>query len=92
MTVPAWCGHCGESFDLAEVLAPAAGGGEAGHCPRCGAALAPGYLTVLMSAARSLTSALESAGAAAAQLRDIAPALHVDHRAVCDRLREALDH
>jgi len=46
MDLGAWCGHCGESFRLAELTE----GGFDGRCPRCGKDLAPGYVPVASAA------------------------------------------
>jgi len=83
MNVRAWCGLCGQSFDLSEVVAPA----HAGRCPRCGELLAPDYTAVLTSAVRRLLAALAAIDDAAGQLGDVAPRLHIDTR----RLYAALD-
>lgn len=91
MGVGAWCGHCGESFALLELVEPD-GDVPVGSCPRCGAAFASGYTAVLVSAVRQLATAAEALHAAAAQLHDIAPALHVDVRTLTGDLQERLGH
>jgi hypothetical protein len=82
MPVTAWCGRCGESFPLAEVLAASA----PGHCPRCGVALAPDYSAVLVSAVRQMLAAAEALDAGGRQLADVAPLLHVDRRSLAEQL------
>ena len=76
MDVGAWCGHCGESFRLAELVAD----GYDGRCPRCGKELSPGYVPVASAAVHDLLAATEALADAAARIRDIAPRLHVDAR------------
>lgn len=83
MTVPnptGWCGRCGESFALREVVEPS-GDLPAGACPRCGALLAPSYTVVMVAALRELLSAEQAVARAVAQLHDVAPALHLDRPA-----------
>jgi len=77
VNVAARCGLCGESFGLAEVVQPGAGA-----CPRCGEMLAPGYTAVLASTIGQLVTAGEALESATRALHDIAPALHVDRRAL----------
>jgi hypothetical protein len=76
MDVGAWCGHCGESFRLAELVAD----GYTGRCPRCGKELSPGYVPVASAAVHDLLTAAAALADAAARLRDVAPRLHVDAR------------
>lgn len=83
-----WCGRCGESFTLAEVVAPA----RPGSCPRCGVAFAPSYTTVLVTALRQLEQAAAALTEAGRQLADVAPLLHVDHRRLGADLAEVLEH
>ena len=90
MGLGAWCGRCGESFTLVEVVEPA-GDDLVGACPRCGRPFAPAYTSVLVPAVRQLIAATAALEAAARQLRDIAPGLHVDGRALAAELEEALD-
>jgi hypothetical protein len=87
MELRGWCGHCGESFRLGQVLED----GITGRCPRCGRDMAPGYLPVavavlsdLLASARRLTEAL-------ARLRDVAPRLHVDTRLLAAELTDTVD-
>ena len=87
MTVTAWCGMCGESFRLLEVVE----GGNAGRCPRCGESFAAGYTAVLAGAVHQLASAADALDGAARQLADVAPALHVDRRKLYAELDDALD-
>jgi hypothetical protein len=83
----AWCGHCGESFLLAELFA----GGFTGRCPRCGNDLAPGYVSVASAAAADVLAAATALSEAAARLRDVAPRLHIDVRKLNADLADALD-
>lgn len=87
MVVRAWCGSCGESFPLAEVVEPPA----AGRCPRCGLAFAPSYASVAVSAVRRLLEAVAELEEAGETLRGVAPRLHVDVRALDAEVGEALD-
>jgi hypothetical protein len=84
--VGAWCGHCGESFRLAELVEPA----FSGRCPRCGRDLAPGYGPVASAAVHDLLGAAAELQAAAGRLRDCAPRLHVDARRLTADLTETL--
>jgi len=85
--VPAWCGTCGESFRLAELTEQ----GAAGRCPRCGYALAPSYVAVLDTAVRQLLAAAADLAEGGRVLRETAPRLHVDTRALCAALEKVLD-
>lgn len=76
MDLAAWCGHCGESFRLAEMV----DGGFDGKCPRCGFDLAPGYLPVAGAAVHDVVAAAAALASAAGRLHDVAPRLHVDAR------------
>ena len=76
MDVGAWCGSCGESYRLAELVA----GGFDGKCPRCGFAYADGYLPVASSAVHDVLNAAKALHESIARLRDVAPRLHVDGR------------
>jgi hypothetical protein len=76
MDIGAWCGHCGESFRLAELVAD----GYTGRCPRCGKELSPGYVPVASAAVHDVLAAAGALADAAARLRDVAPHLHVDAR------------
>jgi len=86
MDVGAWCGHCGESFRLVEMV----DGGFDGRCPRCGADLTPGYLPVAGAAVHDVLTAASALAAAAARLHDVAPRLHVDARKLNADLTSAL--
>lgn len=70
----AWCGTCGQWFDLAEAVAP----GAAGRCPRCGVPFAPSYEALLVGALQSLLQARAAEDAALRQIHDLAPRLHVE--------------
>ena len=76
MNITAWCGHCGDSFRLLQVVEEGAGG----SCPRCGFVFAPGYRTVVVSAIRRLSAAADALEEARMQLHEVAPGLHVDGR------------
>ena len=87
MNVGAWCGHCGESFRLAELV----DGGFDGRCPRCGHYLAEAsYLPVASSAVHDVLRAAAALDEAATRLREVAPRLHVDGRKLRADLTEAL--
>jgi hypothetical protein len=88
VAVTAWCGRCGQQFQLAEVLAPP----HAGHCPRCGEPFAPDYTSVVAAAVRSFDVAAQELAAAGTSLREAAPRLHIDSAALAEQLRLALDH
>lgn len=88
MGVGAWCGRCGESFGLVEAV----DGDVAGSCPRCGVSFGPSYTAVLVTAVRRLLAAADDLMAAGGQLRDVAPRLHVDAKALCIDLETTLDH
>jgi hypothetical protein len=87
MNISAWCGICGESFRLLEVME----GGTAGRCPRCGEPFAAGYAAVLAGAVNQLATAADALESAVRQLADVAPALHVDRRKLYAELDDALD-
>ncbi len=78
MNVTAWCGRCGESFPLLEVV----DSGTPGHCPRCGVAFAPDYAAVMVSAVRQVLAAAAVLDQSGGQLRDVAPLLHIDQASV----------
>jgi DNA-directed RNA polymerase subunit RPC12/RpoP len=87
MNVSAWCGHCGESFRLAELVE----GAFDGRCPRCGRDLIEAsYLPVASGAVHDVLRAAAALDEAAARLRDVAPRLHVDARKLTADLTEAL--
>jgi hypothetical protein len=86
MNVAAWCGRCGESFPLAEMVE----GGFDGSCPRCGRDLAPDYVPVASAAVHDVLTAAAALAGAAGRLRDVAPRLHVDARKLSADLTEAL--
>jgi hypothetical protein len=88
LSVEAWCGRCGESFPLLEVV----DSGTPGHCPRCGVALAPEYAAVMVSAVRQVIAAAAVLQQSGAQLADVAPLLHIDRRALAEELEGSLDH
>lgn len=83
MDVGAWCGWCGESFGLGELV----NDGWDGRCPRCGEQLAANYTPVAAASAHQLLDATKALALAVEQLRDVAPRLHVDVR----RLRADLE-
>lgn len=74
MSVGAWCGYCGQSFRLAEVV----DSGAPGACPRCGRVYTATYRTVVVAEVRRLLSAAAALRDPTRQLRDPAPELHVD--------------
>jgi hypothetical protein len=86
MDVGAWCGHCGESFRLAEMT----DGGFDGRCPRCGFDLTPGYVSVASAAVHDVLTAAAALASAAGRLHDVSPRLHVDARKLNADLTAAL--
>jgi hypothetical protein len=79
VAVSAWCGTCGAAFPLAEAVVA----GTAGRCPRCATPFAAeGYTAVMTSAVRQILVAVDTLDGALRQLRDLAPALHVDERSI----------
>jgi hypothetical protein len=86
MDLGAWCGHCGESFRLAELVED----GFTGRCPRCGEDLAPGYAPVASAAVHDAIRAATALEGAAARLRDVAPRLHIDARKLNADLADVL--
>lgn len=86
MDVGAWCGHCGESFRLEELVA----NGYSGRCPRCGRELSPDYVPVASAAVHDVLKAAEALSDAAVRLRDVAPRLHVDARKLTADLSASL--
>jgi hypothetical protein len=85
MNIAAWCGYCGESFRLEELVAD----GYTGRCPRCGEDLSPGYAPVASATVHEVMAAAASLEVAAARLRDVAPKLHIDARKLCHDLGDA---
>ena len=86
MDIGAWCGHCGESFRLEELVAA----GYTGRCPRCGRDLSPGYGPVASAAVHDAMTAAVALEGAVGRLHDVAPRLHLDARKLCADFAEAL--
>jgi hypothetical protein len=86
MELRAWCGNCGESFRLAELVE----GGFTGRCPRCSKDLAPGYGPVASAAVHDLIQAAATLEQAASRLGESAPRLHIDARKLAADLVTAL--
>lgn len=78
MNTEAWCGHCGESFRLAQVVEEGVGG----RCPRCGIVFSHEYNAVVTSAAADAIAAHQRLEAALQRIAEIAPLLHVDREAL----------
>ena len=78
MNTEAWCGHCGESFRLAQVVEEGAGG----RCPRCGIVFSHEYNAVVTSAAADAIAAHQRLEHALQRIAEIAPLLHVDREAL----------
>ncbi len=78
MNTEAWCGHCGESFRLAQVVAE----GNGGRCPRCGIVFSHEYNAVVTSSAAAAIKAHAELEDALQRIADIAPLLHVDREAL----------
>lgn len=84
MNTEAWCGNCGESFRLAQVVEE----GSGGRCPRCGIAYSHEYNAVVTTSAAQVIDAHAKLEAALQRLTDIAPLLHVDREALIKSLDE----
>ena len=82
MNTEAWCGHCGESFRLAQVVEA----GNGGRCPRCGIVFSHEYNAVVTSAASQAIAAHAQLEHALQRLADIAPLLHIDREALSKSL------
>ncbi len=82
MNTEAWCGHCGESFRLAQVVEAGAGG----RCPRCGIVFSHEYNAVVTSAAAAAIKAHMELEDALQRIAEIAPLLHVDREALVKSL------
>jgi hypothetical protein len=80
----AWCGNCGESFRLAQVVE----GGNGGRCPRCGIVFSHEYNAVVTTAATEVIGAHQRLEDGLRQLTDMAPLLHVDREALFKSLDE----
>jgi hypothetical protein len=86
MQLTAWCGNCGESFGLAELV----DGGFTGRCPRCGVDLASSYGPVVSAAVHDLLAAVATLEQAAARLAETAPRLHIDTRSLSEQVAASL--
>ena len=86
MNVEGWCGHCGETFRLAQVVAE----GEGGRCPRCGIVYNHEYNAVVTASVVEFIAAAEAVHDAAARIAETAPLLHVDREALYKVLDEYL--
>jgi hypothetical protein len=84
--VAAWCGRCGGSFPLVEVIADA---GAMGRCPRCAEPLGEGYSATVVPAIRRLLTAAETLRETAIELQATAPSLHIDDAALAAELGDA---
>jgi uncharacterized Zn finger protein len=82
----AWCGHCGESFRLAQVVEEGVGG----RCPRCGIVFSHEYNAVVTSAASEAIAAHERLENALQRITEMAPMLHVDREALYKSLDQYL--
>lgn len=78
MNTEAWCGHCGESFRLAQVVEE----GNGGRCPRCGIVFSHEYNAVVTSEAQRAINAHAQLEHSLQRLAEIAPLLHVDREAL----------
>jgi uncharacterized Zn finger protein len=86
LNTEAWCGNCGESFRLAQVVEE----GSGGRCPRCGIVYSHEYNAVVTSAASDVIAAHLRLEHGLQRLADIAPLLHVDREALIKSLDEHL--
>lgn len=78
MNTEAWCGHCGESFRLAQVVEE----GNGGRCPRCGYVFSHEYNAVVTTEAQRVMNAHAQLEHSLQRLVEIAPQLHVDREAM----------
>ena len=78
MNTEAWCGHCGESFRLAQVVEE----GNGGRCPRCGIVFSHEYNAVVTTSALQVLDAHQRLEDALQRIQEIAPLLHVDREAL----------
>lgn len=86
MNVEGWCGVCGESFRLAQVVTE----GTGGRCPRCGHVYNSDYNAVVTRAVAAFLKAADDLAAAAQTMRETAPKLHVDRELLYKALDEDL--
>ena len=86
MNTEAWCGNCGESFRLAQVVEE----GSGGRCPRCGVVYSHEYNAVVTASATQVIEAHARLEDALQRLTDMAPLLHVDREALIKSLDEHL--
>lgn len=86
MNTEAWCGNCGESFRLAQVIEE----GTGGRCPRCGIVFSHEYNAVVTHAAAQVIAAHTALEHGLQQIADIAPLLHVDREALFKSVDEHL--
>lgn len=87
MNVDGWCGHCGETFRLAQIVDE----GSGGRCPRCGIVYNHEYNALVTSTVAEFVASADVLYEAAGRLADIAPLLHVDREAFYKALDEFLD-
>lgn len=87
MKLDGWCGSCGETFNLSQVVAE----GEGGRCPRCGIAFNHDYNAVVTSSVTALLAAYADLHDAAQRIADTAPLLHVDRAGLYKSLDAHLD-
>jgi hypothetical protein len=85
--VGAWCGLCGESFRLAELVES----GFTGACPRCGRDLAGDYSPVVSAAVHEVILAADALAGAAGRVGAAAPHLHLDARKLTEDFAAVLD-
>jgi transposase-like protein len=86
VNVDGWCGHCGESFRLAQVVEE----GSGGRCPRCGISFSHEYNAVITTAVTQLLAAAAVLDQSAQQIADAAPLLHVDRDSLYKQLDQHL--
>ena len=82
MNTEAWCGHCGESFRLAQVVEE----GNGGRCPRCGIVFSHEYNAMVTASATQVIEAHQRLEAALQRVSEVAPLLHVDREALIKSL------
>jgi hypothetical protein len=82
LNTEAWCGHCGESFRLAQVVEE----GSGGRCPRCGIVFSHEYNAMVTASAVQVIDAHQQLESALQRVSEVAPLLHIDREALIKSL------